>query len=155
MNIVRTHGRPARARALAPLGSASLADLFDSFFAGPLAEQARAASSEDFVPSLEWTDREEDYLLRAELPGMDPDHVAVEVDDDMLVLRGEKRTEERREQDKVLMTERTFGSFERRLRLPGPVDGDAIRAAMSNGVLEITLPKSNGAEGLRRIEIQR
>ena len=156
MNIVRPLGRSARARALAPLATSSLADLFDNFFATPLSEVAGArGASVDFVPSLEWTEREGDYLLRAELPGMDPDHVTVEVHDDALVLRGEKHTEEQREEDRVLMTERTFGSFERRMPLPGPVDGDAITASMKNGVLEVALPKRTVEDGVRRIEIQR
>jgi len=156
MNFVRPLGRSARARALAPMASSSLADLFDSFFATPLSEVAASRGAGlDFVPSLEWTEREGDYLVRAELPGIDPDHVTIEVDGDQLVLRGEKHVEERREEDRVLMTERSFGSFERRMPLPGPVDDDAVTANMKNGVLEIALPKRTDREGVRRIEIQR
>lgn len=156
MNFVRPLGRPARARALAPMASSSLADLFDSVFATPLSEVAAArANGFDFVPCVEWTEREGDYLVRAELPGMDPDHVEVEVTEDQLVLRGEKRTEEQREDDKVLSSERSYGSFERRLALPGPVDGDTVTASMKNGVLEIALPKRNDRDGVRRIEIRR
>jgi HSP20 family protein len=156
MNTFRPASRLVRPHSLTGLRGTTFSELFDTFFNGSVLPRfAEAVRTSDFVPTLEWTDRGADYLLRAEIPGLDVEHVELALEDDMLVLRGEKRSEERTENDKVLMSERSFGSFERRLRLPGAVDADAIAATMKNGVLEVVLPKAAEKDGSRRIEIKR
>lgn len=153
MNSFRPASRLVRPLSFAPLAGSALSDLFENIF-GSNASRA-SASPASFVPHLEWSDRGGDYLLRAELPGLDVDNVTLSFEDDVLVLSGEKKIEERSENDRVVATERTFGCFERSVRVPGPVDASAIKAAMKNGVLEVVLPKSNAKDGARRIEISR
>lgn len=161
MNQNRSIARPLRVRGLAPLRSPLFDDVLGRLFEGASFENgffprlAEAARASEFVPSLEWTDTKEAYVLRAEVPGLDHEQVDVHLEDDTLVLSGEKRTEEKREEDEVLLTERSFGRFERRLRLPGPVDESKVSADMKNGVLEVVLPKAQEKESRRRIEIRR
>lgn len=153
MNSIRPTSRLIRPLSFAPLAGSTLTDLFENFF-GNVASRS-ASNPAAFVPHLEWSDRGGDYLLRAELPGLDVEHVTLSFEDDVLVLSGEKKTEERSETDRIVATERTFGSFERSVRVPGPVDANAIKASMKNGVLEVVLPKANAKDGARRIEISR
>jgi HSP20 family protein len=153
MNSIRPTSRLVRPSSFAPLAGAALSDLFENIFGSNAARGASNAPA--FVPHLEWTDRGADYLLRAELPGLDVENVSLSFDDDVLVLSGEKKSEERTENDRVVASERTFGCFERSVRVPGPVDASAIKAAMKNGVLEVVLPKACAKDGARRIEISR
>ena len=106
------------------------------------------------VPAIDMTETDKAYKLSVEVAGMDASDIDVSVDDDMLVISGEKK-EEREEKEKgYLYSERSYGSFERRIQLPATVDGDKIEAKVKKGVLRITLPKNREAEkNKRRIAI--
>ncbi len=102
-------------------------------------------------PQLEVEDAESEYRVTAELPGMEEKDVEVLVQDDVLILRGEKRFEAA---DRArTFSERAYGRFERRITLDG-VDETAARASFRNGVLVVTLPKTaRSRERVRRIPI--
>jgi HSP20 family protein len=136
----------------APAPGLALDRFLESFFedgAWPLASAAMA-----FVPALDVVEGEQDITVRAELPGMDPEQIDVQVTDGVLVLTGEKRQQDTESHDTWYRTERRFGQFRRVVRLPAPVDAEKVRADYENGVLVIHLPLSAAARP-RRIEVRK
>jgi len=105
-------------------------------------------------PSIEVVQSEKDVRISAELPGLDEKDVEVLVDDDVLTIRGEKRSETEDQERRV--SERYYGRFERVIPLPFAVEEDKAEASFNNGVLTITLPRSAKAEDkAKRIAIGR
>ncbi|MCV3209372.1 Hsp20/alpha crystallin family protein [Mesorhizobium sp. YC-39] len=103
-------------------------------------------------PSMEISDGEMEIRVTAEIPGMDEKDVEVLLDDGVLTLRGEKRSETE-DKDKQF-SERFYGRFERRIPLGYEVEEDKVSAAFHNGVLTVTLPKTQRAQAkARRIAI--
>ena len=102
-------------------------------------------------PKLEVSDSDREVRITAEVPGMNENDVELLVEDGVLTLRGEKKSES---QDKDRgYSERFYGRFERRIGLPTGVDEEGAKADFRDGVLTITLPKSPEAERGRRIPI--
>ncbi len=111
-------------------------------------------STSGLAPALEMTAGEKEYRLSAELPGLKEDDVELSVADGMLTLKGEKRDETDRKEGDYLLSERRYGSFERRIALPSDVDAGRISADFKKGILTITLPKDESvAERARKIAI--
>ena len=107
------------------------------------------------APAMDLVEREGEYEVQAELPGLSVKDVEVTVTDGRLVIRGEKTAERKEERENLHLSERSYGSFQRVLRLPGDVDAERIEATYDNGVLTLRLPKSAGARAdERRIEIR-
>jgi HSP20 family protein len=97
-------------------------------------------------PRMDLTETADQVLITAELPGMSPEDVDVDVSGNMLTIRGEKRDEwEGRDAGRHLV-ERRFGSFQRSVQLPSTVDADKVDAVYKNGVLTITLGKKEEAK---------
>ncbi|HWJ81696.1 MAG TPA: Hsp20/alpha crystallin family protein [Nocardioides sp.] len=91
------------------------------------------------------------YVLRAEMPGIDPDKdVRIDIDGDVLTIQGERR-EEKKERNRH---EFHYGSFSRSLTLPRGADADKIKAEYKDGVLELRVPMDGEGEAPRRIEVQ-
>ena len=84
---------------------------------------------------------EENIILKAELPGVSPESVNVEVNENMLSLKGERKLEKGLTDENYHMMERFYGTFHRAFSLPFPVDGDGIKASFRDGVLKIIIPK--------------
>jgi HSP20 family protein len=105
-----------------------------------------------WVPPVDILERGDDLVIRAELPGLKREAIEVRVEENTLVLAGERRHEYEMQEDKIHRSERVFGSFTRRFALPATVDPERIRARYSDGVLEIVLPKAEEAKP-RKIEI--
>jgi HSP20 family protein len=108
---------------------------FDELLGRPVAGPAA------FVPYADVTVSESDMVLTFDLPGVAPDDVQVEVLDGSLVIRGERRRPDIRDGSTWTHSERAFGRFERRIRLPEGVDADAITASFEHGVLSLIVPK--------------
>jgi HSP20 family protein len=105
-------------------------------------------------PSVEVVQSDKDVRISAELPGLDEKDVEVLVDDDVLTIRGEKRSET--EDQERRFSERYYGRFERVIPLPFAVEEDKAEASFNNGVLTVTLPRSAKAEDkAKRIAIGR
>ncbi|TIM60616.1 MAG: Hsp20/alpha crystallin family protein, partial [Mesorhizobium sp.] len=103
-------------------------------------------------PSVEISDSEKEIRVTAEIPGMDEKDVEVMLDDGVLTLRGEKRSET--EDKERHFSERFYGRFERRIPLGYEVEEDKVNAAFHNGVLTVTLPKTERAQSkAKRIAI--
>ena len=114
---------------------------------GSLAEGA-------WAPQVEVLERDNQLIVRADLPGMTKDDVKVDIDDNSLVIRGERRTEREEDEEGYYRSERSYGSFYRRIPLPGGVKAEEANADFRNGVLEITMPAPKRAEaGRRQLEI--
>ena len=103
---------------------------------------------------MDVSETENEIRVRAELPGVTEKDVEVTLDDDVLTIRGEKRLEQKDEKENYHFVERSFGTFQRSLRLPFPVDPGQVRASLENGVLTVTLPKTAQQERARRIQVQ-
>ena len=98
-----------------------------------------------FAPSLEVSEREGEFVVTAELAGLEEKDFHVEVHGNVLTLRGEKRSEEKGERDGRTWTERVYGEFRRAIELPAEVEAEKASASFKNGVLTVTVPKAAAA----------
>jgi len=100
-----------------------------------------------WVPSLDAVENEHAYVVSIDLPGLTAESVDIEFDRNTLTVRGmRERPAANKEGTRVFFDERAWGSFERSLRFPQYVDADRISAEFANGVLTITVPKSEAAK---------
>lgn len=94
------------------------------------------------------------YEIRLDVPGMDESDLSIEVKDDVLVIRGEKREQSEQKDRHYYRMERSYGAFQRTLALPDDVNSDEIGARLDKGVLRLEIPRrQNAAQDVRRIEI--
>ncbi|KAA6184635.1 Hsp20/alpha crystallin family protein [Thiohalocapsa marina] len=93
------------------------------------------------LPRVDLVDHETELLVRAELPGIDKKDLHIDLSGDMLTIRGERRHEEKTEEENYYHAEIARGSFCRTMRLPVEVAGDKVEATFDKGLLEIRLPK--------------
>ena len=92
-------------------------------------------------PAMDVIENEQSFVIRLDLPGLKPDDVNVEVENDVLTISGEMGDTVEREGDRYHYRERTYGSFQRSVRLSNTIDTEHVEANFENGVLNITLPK--------------
>jgi HSP20 family protein len=118
-----------------------------------LADSLWSGQKESWVPAVDVFDTKDAVVLKAELPGMKVDDIQIEVDDNVLTIKGERSFTEKVDEERYYRVERRYGSFQRSLALPQGVRADDIHAAYEDGVLEVTVPKSE-AEKPRRIEVR-
>lgn len=116
-------------------GFGGLGRVFDDL----LAERPPAGR---WAPALDVTEGDGAWVLTMELPGARREDVSIEVHEDLLTIRGEKKSEREEKDEKRHYVERTYGSFSRSLRLPAQVDGERIKAGFKDGVLTIEVPKT-------------
>lgn len=105
------------------------------------------------APAVDIEDRENDVVVTAELPGLDTKDFNVEVEADRLILRGEKKAETEKRDKTYYYRESSYGSFHRVIPLPAEVKRDDAKAEYKNGVLTVTLPKTEEAKA-RRIAVK-
>jgi len=107
-------------------------------------------------PQVEVFERNNKLVVRADLPGMTKDDIDVDITDDALVIRGERRSEREENEEGYYRSERSYGSFYRSIPLPEGVEPENVNATFLNGVLEITMNAPELAEqrSSRRIEIR-
>lgn len=126
--------------------------LFDDVFRGFGAPSLGGVSRSFAWPHVELGETHKDIRIIAELPGLDEKDVDISLEEGVLTLRGEKRSEVE-DKDRGY-SERSYGRFERRIGLPKGIDRDGANATFRNGVLTVTLPKTEAAnENIRRIPI--
>lgn len=117
-----------------------------------LERMQEGAASEGSIATAEWApavDIKEDnnqFVLHADIPGVNPEDIDVSMEDGVLTIKGEKKTEAKTEKENYKRVERTYGSFYRRFSLPDTANPDAITAKSKNGVLEITIPKREAVQ---------
>jgi len=114
--------------------------------------ESNGRGSTGWVPLADIYENENDLIVRAELPGVDPKVVDVRVENNVLTIRGERPFEQKVEQESYHRLERSYGTFSRSFALPTTIDADKIHAEYRDGVLNLTLPKSEKAKP-KRIQI--
>ena len=112
---------------------------FNSFFDTPTVAPVRGLRR--WTPAVDVIENEADYTLRADLPGLTEQDIAIELDDDVLTVSGERRSEHEEHAGGYYRIERGSGAFSRSLRLPEGIDPESITARFERGVLEVTVPK--------------
>ena len=107
-------------------------------------------------PSVDIGENDSNYTLTIEVPGVNKDDVKVEVENDALVVRGEKRQEKDDSSDNYHVVERQYGSFQRVLDLPADADTEDVKASFNDGVLTINVARrpEKARSGARQIEVQ-
>lgn len=110
------------------------------------------ASGSAFAPALDLKETKDAYTLEVDLPGFKKDDVKITFEDQVLSVSGERQAETREENEKHHHIERSYGRFERRVRLAAPIDAESVKARFEDGVLSVTLPKSEEAR-TRTIQI--
>ncbi len=106
-----------------------------------------------WTPNIEMFDKQDNIVVRAELPGMKRDDINISVTGDTLTISGERKTESSVKGEDYYRSELSYGKFSRSITLPTMVEADKINATYENGILEITLPKSEKVKP-RKIQIK-
>jgi HSP20 family protein len=130
--------------------------LFDDFGLGRwgTAPQWRGAPSELWAPDIEVFQKDDQLVIKADLPGLSKDEVSVDITDDSVTIEGERKAEREDEREGYYRSERSYGSFRRVISLPEGAITDQAKATFRNGVLEVTLPAPPAAATKgRRLEI--
>ncbi|HEX42026.1 MAG TPA: Hsp20/alpha crystallin family protein [Phycisphaerales bacterium] len=120
-------------------------DLFNSFLNGfdaPLL--GRRA-----WPAIDVADRENEVVVRAEVPGCKSDDIDISIHNDVLTISGEKKETKEHKDKGFFHVESAYGAFRRDVRLPSDVDSEKVEAVCENGVLTITLPKAEKAKPIK------
>jgi HSP20 family protein len=101
----------------------------------------RSAAGRPLTPSVDVSEDDGNYVVTAELPGTKREDVTVELEDDVLTIRGEKRNEREEKKEKRRFVERSYGTFSRSFTLPGNADAERVSASFKDGVLTVTIGK--------------
>lgn len=132
--------------------------IFDSFAGGWRANPIVLESEKffnRFVPSINVRENDKEVVVTAELPGLEEKDIHVTHSENELILEGDKKIEKRDEKDKDHIIESSYGSFRRIIGMPATIDLTKIDAKFKNGVLTITLPKSEKAkDNYKKIEVK-
>ncbi len=107
----------------------------------------------DWVPAVDIVEEKERFVLRADVPGVDPKNIDVSMDGGVLTVAGERRNEAETVEDGVKRIERFSGRFYRRFTLPDTADAEGISARSENGILEVSIPKQPEVRS-RRIAVE-
>ncbi len=126
-----------------------MADEMNQLLGGTFPTAAAVMRGGTVTPRIDVRETAGSYVIDAELPGVNPNEVDVQVQGDSLIIRGQTNRSSDREDQGVYVSERQYGSFYREVPLPGGVRAEQASARFENGVLEITLPKSEQAGGQR------
>jgi HSP20 family protein len=121
----------------------NLRDEIDRLFEEPLAELARSSQLlSGWTPRVDVYEQAENFVVKAELPGMKKEEIELSLHDGSLSISGERKADNKYEEAEVYRAERFFGRFQRTIGLPTPVAADKVKASYKDGILTITLPKT-------------
>lgn len=126
--------------------------LFNDFFSGQEGDGDELVTG-TWNPAVDVVEHEDSFVIEAELPGMNKDDIKISVTNDVLTIHGEKKIEKEDKKKNYHRTERAYGSFTRSFSLPGNVKSDKVDAEFRNGVLQVTVPKSEEAKP-RQIDVK-
>ncbi|PIE31758.1 molecular chaperone [candidate division KSB3 bacterium] len=116
--------------------------LFDEFFG----ERRAGLADGQWMPAVDVSETDSELVVRAELPGMTHDDIAVNLQDNVLTLKGEKKQEKKDEKANYHRLERSYGRFSRSFSLPAGVKAEDIKANFKDGILEVSMPKAEEAK---------
>jgi len=103
-------------------------------------------STRSWAPPVDIYETEDDIVLKAELPGVDPKDVEVRVEDNTLYLKGERKFEKEVKEQNYHRVERSYGTFARSFSLPNSISADKVKAEFKDGLLTLTMPKREEAK---------
>jgi HSP20 family protein len=119
--------------------------LLDGFLRGSMPDMG-ARRRDSWTPAVDMYEGDAAFTLKAELPGFSKDDVQVEIKDNRLTLKGERKRETDVKEAQYHRVERVYGAFQRSIKLPAMVDADKAEAIFKDGVLKLTLPKAEKAK---------
>lgn len=129
-----------------PVNPVSLFNEFDRLFERPSLQQN---TSRDWSIALDVVEKDDNYMIKATVPGINPDELEITLEDGVLTLKGEIKSDEEVEEAKYHVRERRYGSFSRSIRFPVAVNGDAVEATYNNGILSLNVPKAEAVKPKR------
>lgn len=139
------------ARALSPFEE--MERRFEDLFRRPFSllepswwPRLRMPEMEEVSPKVDIFEEGDDFVVKAEIPGMKKEDIEVNLTDDMVTISGEKKQEEKVEKKDYYRLERSYGSFSRSFRLPKEIQTDKAKATFKDGVLEVKVPKTEEAK---------
>ena len=127
-------------------GSSCMPQDMRQFFGNVLGERRTESGERRWMPAVDVSENDDEIVLRAELPGIRPDDMELDLQDRILTLKGKKKQDRKVEQEHFLRIERSYGSFSRSFQIPAAVKVGEIEAVFNDGVLMITLPKPESAK---------
>lgn len=140
----------------APASRFGFGEDFDRVFEGffrPM-RWVEEATTENFVPAMDITERENEYVVRTDLPGVKKEDISITMENGLLTIAAECKNEsEEKEGDRLLRQERRYGRYARSLRLGTQIDEKGVKASYKDGVLELILPKAEAVKP-RKISVE-
>jgi HSP20 family protein len=131
-----------------------MSDLTRRVFGGGTAQGTRRDSAVMWTPAVDVLSRQGDLVVRAEIPGVDPNKdIEISLEDGLLTIRGERRHEEKSEEDDYLRFESSYGSFQRSIPLPESVKPEDVKARYEHGILEVVVPQAAQVPSAKKIPI--
>lgn len=118
--------------------------MFDSFFRGGSLDDGSYGSA--WAPAVDIHERDDAYVIEAELPGLAKEDIKVSIENNVLTLRGERSSEKKDHRGEYLRMERSYGSFVRSFTLPTTIKSEKAEAEYRDGILTITVPKADEAK---------
>lgn len=125
---------------------------FDGFFRRDTWDEDNLVPT-SWSPSVDVAERNDEYVVKVELPGVSKDDVKITMQDNVLTIRGEKKEEKETKESSYHRVERSYGSFQRFFTLPTTVKSDKVDASYKDGILTISLPKAEEAKP-KQIEVK-
>lgn len=117
---------------------------------GNAAEGSTATA--EWAPAVDIKEETDKFVIHADIPGVKPEELDINMEEGVLTIKGEKKTEAKTDEEGFKRIERTYGSFYRRFSLPDTANSDAISAQSKHGVLEIIIPKREAVQP-KKIEV--
>ena len=148
LRIARTGGRRLPQRII-PSFSSLMDDFFEDFFS---TEPFLSTRERVLSPRVDIIDKANEFLVKAEIPGIDKKDLDIEIGDDYITLRGEKKEAEEHKEEDYYYKESFHGKFLREIALPEKVKSDAAKATYENGILKISIPKAEESKA-KKIEV--
>ncbi len=110
----------------------------------------------EWAPAVDVSETEDEVIVKADLPGVKPEEIEINLVDNVLTIKGEKKRETEEKKENYYRVERYYGSFMRAIQLPSEVDVEKVKAQYKDGVLKVTLPKKPEAKKkLIKVEIEK
>ena len=116
--------------------------LFNEFFSRPAGYDEEGTGQGAWAPLVDICETDDDMILKAELPGMKQEDIQIEIRENVLTLKGERKQENDLKEGQYHRVERSFGAFQRLFTLPNAIQPEKVKARYKDGVLEITMPKA-------------
>jgi HSP20 family protein len=120
--------------------------LFDQALSRTRMDDEEGLTASMWSPAVDIFETSDSIVMKAELPGVSRDNIDIRVQDNTLMLKGERKFEREVKEENYLRIERSYGAFQRAFNLPTVVQQDKIKAVFKDGVLEVTMPKAEEAK---------